>query len=94
MERNTPTTANQLKIGDRFYKLADKSRKPYEMVESDPKTTQYRTYKLFCIPAAIMDAPLLDDKKKRNQMEALLTGTPVVFLRHVCPQQQEYDRQV
>lgn len=93
MKRGEETTAGMLQIGNRFYKKSDKKKRSYEIVDSEPKTTQYRTYKLFCIPSDVMDAVLIDTKKKRTQMQALLSNTPIVFLRHANPQQEEYDRQ-
>lgn len=83
MERNDKTTAGMLKIGDRFYKAKDKQKRAYEMVEGDAVVTQYRTYKLFCVPASIMDAKLIPAERKLTQAEAILSNTEVFFLRRV-----------
>ena len=47
MERNEITEIKNLALGDRFYKLKDKSKKVFEKVEAKTKTTQYQTYKDF-----------------------------------------------
>lgn len=81
MEAKTITTAGSLQIGDRFYKQVDKKKKVFQMVEGDQKQTQYRTYKLFCCPADIMDNTYMTDALKRRQYAAILKDTAVVFLR-------------
>lgn len=75
------TTAGSLKLGDRFYKVVDKKKRVYQMVAGDQKQTQYRTYKLFCCPADIMDNSLMRDALKQAQNVAILKDTPVMFLR-------------
>lgn len=83
MLRNTITTAEYLKPGDRFYKKADKRKQPLQLVEHEAKQTQYRTYKLFCCPADILDNKLMNEGLKRRQYAPILKDTAVVYLRNV-----------
>ena len=80
MKRNELTTAERLKIGDRFYKLADKQKKVFEKVDCDVKTTQYRTYKHFCIEASILESSTHWSHKKRYVV-GISSDTQVVYLR-------------
>lgn len=70
MERNTITTAGQLKIGDRFYRVNDKKKIVWEKVPSDIKITHFQTYKHFASTPG-MKFP-----------QAINKDTKVVFLRH------------
>ncbi|UOE48010.1 hypothetical protein MTO98_26725 [Mucilaginibacter sp. SMC90] len=72
MERNTRTTAEKLRVGDRFYKASDKAKTVNQMVEREPKQTQYRTYKLWYLP------PNTSPKYPK----AIDKNTEVIFLRH------------
>lgn len=44
MKRFEVTTASKLNVGDVFYKLKDRAKTPYEIVNGHPKVTQYQTY--------------------------------------------------
>ncbi|TZF81797.1 hypothetical protein FW774_17220 [Pedobacter sp. BS3] len=81
MQRNTITTAGALKVGDRFYKLSDKKKKPFEIVQGDTKVTHFRTYKLFCCACDILDNKYMSEALKRRQYSALVKDTQVVYLR-------------
>ncbi len=66
---NTVTTIHQLNIGDRFYKLQDKTKTVWEKVEGEVKKTYYQTYRHFA----------KRDNDKFSQ--PFQSSTPVVFLR-------------
>lgn len=83
MERNQRTTAERLKVGDRFYKLKDKKKQSLQIVEHHSKQTKYRTYSLFCCPSLAIDNKLMSDVLKKSQYSPILKDTEVVFLRHV-----------
>jgi len=83
MERNQRTIVANLSIGDRFYKLADKSKKVFQMVEAEKKQTQYQTYKYWCCEATIMDSAHLTEQMKMNRFSAIKGDTSVVYLRSV-----------
>ena len=70
MNRNTPTTIGQLKIGDRFHKAGDKKKEVWQKVEHKVKVTDYQTYGHFA--------------KKDNEKFAtpFKKETQVIFLRH------------
>jgi len=72
MERNTLTTAKELKTGDRFYKRTDRNKTPLQMVEHKAKATKYQTYTLWCIP----------DGRDKRYPDAIKGETEVIFLRH------------
>lgn len=82
MERNEITTVEFLKPGDRFYKKADKKKKPMQMVLSDSKQTQFRTYKFFCCATDIIDNKLMTENLKKRQYQPILKDTVVVYLRN------------
>lgn len=83
MQRLTVTTIDELQIGDRFYKASDKKKVTLVKVEHDVKRTYFRTYRNFCIEAAIYDAQkgILKPIHERF-INPLNKETPVVFLRH------------
>jgi len=70
MERNTQTTVYHLQIGDRFYKVNDKKKWVYEMVEGEVKQTHFQTYKHFAL------------KDGERYPDAIKSITEVIFLRH------------
>ena len=72
MDRNTPTTVDQLQTGDRFFKAADKKREMWTMlpVLVKPKKTFYKTYKY----QANKDGAPHPDYMNGN--------TKVIFIRH------------
>lgn len=70
MKKNTLTHVYKLVPGDRFYKVKDKSKKVYEIVEAEPKVTPFRTYSYWCIADG------------SDELIALKGNTEVVFLRH------------
>lgn len=83
MNRNELTTAENLKIGDRFYKLGDKKKEVFEMIAHEAKATHFRTYKLFCCPALAMDNKLMQKRLKDYQIKPILKETKVIFLKNV-----------
>lgn len=74
MERNTPTTINQLRIGDRFYKAADKKKEVWQKVEHTVKITKYQTYAHFAL------------KDGTRHPEAISKTTAIIFLRNTNTQ--------
>lgn len=70
MERNTITTIDKLEIGDRFYKLNDKKKVCWTVVEAEKKTTYFRTYRFFAM------------KDGENFPTPTNKDTQLVFLRH------------
>lgn len=71
MQRNTRTTIEALKEGDRFYKLCDRAKEVWTKVPSAAKQTGYQTYKHFA----------LKDGDHPKYPQAFKNDTPVVFLR-------------
>ena len=69
MEKFTITYLYKLNVGDRFYKLKDRTKKVYEMVEAEPKRTRYRTYSFW---------GKADDA---DELTAFAGNTEVVFVR-------------
>ncbi len=69
MERNTATTIDKLKPGDRFYVANDKKKEMFEKVAHEVKKTNYQTYKHF--------------GKKDNEKfpVAFKNDTRIIFLR-------------
>lgn len=76
MQRNQTTTANLLKLGDRFYKLNDKTKTVYQMVTYKAKTTKYTTYNYWCQKPDNMGS-------RYPNIQAIKPETAVVFLHHV-----------
>ena len=74
MTPRTQTIAKYLVPGDRFYKISDKKKDVLEIVEHPVKVTKYTSYNLFC----------KGDLDKFAT--AILSNTPVMFLRHKEPQ--------
>ena len=70
MERNTRTTAKELKPGDRFYKATDRNKTVLQMEEGAEKKTFFQTYKYWCRA----------DGDRHPQ--AINPKTEVIFLRH------------
>lgn len=83
MNRNELTTAENLKIGDRFYKLGDKKKEVLQMVLNNTKVTHYRTYRFFCCPVSAIDNTLMSQKLKDYQIKPILKETKVIFLKNV-----------
>jgi len=71
MQRNEVTTAGELSIGDVFYKLKDKAKKPYEKVEGEAKVTEYATYSVNA------------RRHGQKHTDSMKSNTQVVFLRSV-----------
>ena len=69
MERNTTTTASELKIGDRFYKLNDKHKTVLEVVPHESTLTKYHAYCWCKVEGSRFTVPIKGD-------------TMVVFLRN------------
>lgn len=78
MERNTITTMRELKIGDRFYKAADKKKTVYERVEHETTKTKYQTYQYWDLEGSL----LLKATNLERYAKAITGSTEVVFLRH------------
>lgn len=83
MNRNEVTTAENLQIGDRFYKLGDKKKEVLQMIQHEAKVTHFRTYKLFCCPSLAIDNNLMNQKLKDYQIKPIIKETQVVFLKNV-----------
>jgi hypothetical protein len=83
MERLTVTKINDLQIGDRFYKASDRKKVTMVKVDHTVKRTYYRTYRNFCIEAAVYDhhKGILKAVHERI-IRPLNADTAVVFLRH------------
>lgn len=77
MKRNELTTAKELKPGDRFYKLRDKSKAIYQSVQHAPRSTKYKHYAYWCCPVKFAGGQYED-----QNTVAIDGGTEVVFLRH------------
>ncbi len=82
MTRNQITTADHLKVGDRFYKVKDKKKTPLQVVEADPKQKGYRTYKYWYCEAWVVDLSLHLTVHKARYIKAITGASEVVFLRH------------
>ncbi|MBC7399823.1 MAG: hypothetical protein H7289_07735 [Mucilaginibacter sp.] len=74
MERNQITTVIELKVGDRFYKLNDKSKTVYQMVSYKTKTTKYATYAYWCQKPDNIGS-------RYPNLHAIKPETQVVYLR-------------
>lgn len=70
MERNTVTTIDQLRVGDRFYKQSDRKKIVWEKVFHATKKTHFMTYRFF----AKQDGMLYPEPIKKS--------TQLIFLRH------------
>ena len=70
MERNTPTTVNKLKTGDRFYKAKDSKKQVLQMIDHQAKETLHYTYHYWC----------KTDNDRHPQ--AIKGDTNVIFLRN------------
>lgn len=69
MERNTETTVNQLKPGDRFYRLRDKKKTVYEMQQQQTAHT-------------LKAIPYMCKADNSRHPIGIKGDVPVVFLRN------------
>lgn len=73
MERNTMTTVDKLRIGDRFYRASDKNKTMWTKVEAPVKKTFFQTYR--------------HHARKDGDKYAIdvRSDLQVVFMRHTIP---------
>ena len=76
MQRNQHTIAYELKPGDRFYKLNDKTKTVYQMVSCQQKTTHYTTYNYWCQKPDNIGS-------RYPTVHAIKPDTQVVYLHHI-----------
>lgn len=80
MERNAHALVSQLKTGDRFYRLKDKHKHVWQIVEHVRKETRYQTYKYWAVPVSILNG-FHDEDFIMKQVRAVNGATEVIFLR-------------
>lgn len=82
MQRNQITTVKDLKVGDRFYKVSDRSKTVYEITDIK---NHFLNPKYACLEAQIADHATLQEKVYAFA-KPIAAHTPVIFLRSKAKQ--------